>query len=180
LLSRKEKEKLVVRLAQEGKTTREIAKEVHISLKDIGNIIRKHSGDEDNDQDQDQVKKPTLESRAFKMFKEGKSNVDVAIYLNLPAQDVLSLYQDFQSLSNLDEFSSIYTELSNDLRFFIELYYRLKEEGLITTRDILNLARSGVQLRDLGITINELYDEIGRLNITRMDLRDKMAMMQRL
>lgn len=178
LLSRKEKEKVVIRLAQEGKTTRAIAKEVHISLKDIGNIIRKHTGDDDHDQDQ--VKKPTLESQAFKMFKEGKSNVDVAIYLNLPAQDVLSLYQDFQSLSNLDKFSSIYRELSNDLRFFIELYYRLKEEGLITTRDILNLARSGVQLRDLGITINELYDEIGRLNITRMDLRDKIAMMQRL
>ena len=31
LLSKREKEKLVVKLANEGKTTREIAKEVHIS-----------------------------------------------------------------------------------------------------------------------------------------------------
>jgi DNA-directed RNA polymerase specialized sigma subunit len=41
LLSRKEKEKMVIVLANEGKTTREIAKAVHISLKDIGKIIRK-------------------------------------------------------------------------------------------------------------------------------------------
>ncbi len=47
LLSRKEKETLVLEIANEGKTTREIAKEVHISLKDIGKIIRKIIGDDD-------------------------------------------------------------------------------------------------------------------------------------
>jgi DNA-binding NarL/FixJ family response regulator len=38
LITRTEKEKLVIKLAEEGKTTRQIAKEVHISLKDIGKI----------------------------------------------------------------------------------------------------------------------------------------------
>ena len=46
LISRKEKEKLVIQLAHEGKTTREIAKQVHISLRDIGIIIRKETGDD--------------------------------------------------------------------------------------------------------------------------------------
>ena len=32
---------MVIKLAKEGKTTREIAKIVHISLKNIGEIIRK-------------------------------------------------------------------------------------------------------------------------------------------
>jgi transposase len=44
LISRKEKGKIVIKLAEEGKTTREIAKEVHLSLKDIGKIIRKARG----------------------------------------------------------------------------------------------------------------------------------------
>ena len=39
LISRKEKEKLVIKLAKEDKTTREIAKLVHISLKDLGDMI---------------------------------------------------------------------------------------------------------------------------------------------
>jgi predicted transcriptional regulator len=44
LISRKEKGKIVIKLAEEGKTTREIAKEVHISLKDIDKIVRKATG----------------------------------------------------------------------------------------------------------------------------------------
>jgi len=48
LIPKTEKEQLVIKLAEEGKTTREIAKEVHISLKDIGKIIRKATGDSDS------------------------------------------------------------------------------------------------------------------------------------
>jgi transposase len=47
----KEKEELVIKLAKEGKTTREIAKIAHISLKDIGEIIRKFTGDDKKDSD---------------------------------------------------------------------------------------------------------------------------------
>jgi len=46
LISRKEKEKLVIQLAHEGKNTREIAKQVHVSLRDIGTIICKETGDD--------------------------------------------------------------------------------------------------------------------------------------
>jgi transposase len=49
LTNRKEKEKQVIKLAEEGKTTREISKEVHISSKDIGKIIRKETGDDDKE-----------------------------------------------------------------------------------------------------------------------------------
>jgi DNA-binding NarL/FixJ family response regulator len=41
LLSKKEKEKLVIKLANEGKTTREITKEMHMSLKSIVKIWTK-------------------------------------------------------------------------------------------------------------------------------------------
>jgi transposase len=44
LLSRKEKERMVIQLANEGKTIREIAKIVHISLKDICKTINKETG----------------------------------------------------------------------------------------------------------------------------------------
>ena len=45
---KKEKEKQVLKLVSEGKTTREIAKAVDISLKDIGKIIRKVAGEDDS------------------------------------------------------------------------------------------------------------------------------------
>ena len=40
ILNRKEKEKMVIKLAEEGKTTMEIAKEVRISLRSIGQILK--------------------------------------------------------------------------------------------------------------------------------------------
>ena len=45
LITRQEKQRLVIKLAEEGRTTRDIAKEVHVSLKDIGKIIRTAAGD---------------------------------------------------------------------------------------------------------------------------------------
>jgi len=79
ILKKEEKEQLVIKLAMGGKTTREIAKMVHISLGDIGTIIRKFNGEEPEYQN----KSPSVTSKAFQMFKEGKNRVDVAIALNL-------------------------------------------------------------------------------------------------
>jgi hypothetical protein len=41
VLNKYEKEELVIRMHQEGKTLREIASAVHISFGDIGKIIRR-------------------------------------------------------------------------------------------------------------------------------------------
>jgi DNA-directed RNA polymerase specialized sigma subunit len=48
LLNKKEKENLVIELAKEGKTYREIAKVVHISPMEIKKIIDKVTGDIDS------------------------------------------------------------------------------------------------------------------------------------
>ena len=80
LLSRKEKEQLVIKLAQEGKTTREIAKQVHISLRDIGKIQHKLSGDNDiflkeknkNKKQRKKNKKENLYHHMLKLFKCSK------------------------------------------------------------------------------------------------------------
>ena len=77
ILTKKEKEHMVIQLASQGKTTREIAKAAHISPKDIAIIIRRFTGDEKDYQN----KSPSITSKAFQMFKESKSKVDVAIVL---------------------------------------------------------------------------------------------------
>ncbi len=60
LLNRKEKERLAIKLAKEGKTTRDTARETRISLQVIRKIIRKYTGD--INEEQSEVKKLTLES----------------------------------------------------------------------------------------------------------------------
>ncbi|WP_458721716.1 helix-turn-helix domain-containing protein [Candidatus Nitrosocosmicus sp. R] len=60
LLDRKEKERLVIKLIKEGKTTRVIAREIRISLQVIGKIIRKYTGG--INEEQFEARKLTLES----------------------------------------------------------------------------------------------------------------------
>ena len=78
ILKRQQKEELVIKLAKEGKNTREIAQAVHISLKDIGTIIIKYLGEGENKTDYSS-KGLSINSKAFKLFMEGKNLVDVAI-----------------------------------------------------------------------------------------------------
>jgi transcriptional antiterminator len=51
MLSRTEKEDRVIKLYQQSKTIREIAQEVHMSFGDIGAIIKKVTGSQDDDGD---------------------------------------------------------------------------------------------------------------------------------
>ena len=75
---------MVIQLASRGKTTREIAQTVHVSLLDIGKIIRRFTGEESEYQNKDL----SITSKAFQMFKENKSRIDVAISLNLVPEQV--------------------------------------------------------------------------------------------
>jgi transcriptional antiterminator len=106
LLTRQEKEKLVLKLAEEGRTTRDIAKEVHISLKDIGKIIRKETGDDDiieREKQKQEAEKEKLKrqkslspyARAFQMFKDKLSLADVAIELDIKTDTVLNFHSDY-------------------------------------------------------------------------------------
>jgi transposase len=131
LAIRKEKEKQVIKLAEEGKTTREIAKEVHISLKDIGKIIRKETGDDNNTIEKDNEKEKEKQKRlrslspyaqAFQMFKERRTLADVAIELDIDTDTVLYYYKDYLRLVRTNGFMSIYDELKDDFPTIIHLY----------------------------------------------------------
>lgn len=65
---------MVIQLAYEGKTTREIAKQGHISLADIGKTLRKATGDvesiKDNNKKKKKQKSPYVQ--AFQMFRDKK------------------------------------------------------------------------------------------------------------
>jgi transcriptional antiterminator len=88
LLSKKEKEKLIIKLANEEKTTSQIAQEVHVSLRTIGQILNKVTGgDEDEKEHINQLKSDY--ARAFQMFQGGRPLTDVAIELDIESPTVI-------------------------------------------------------------------------------------------
>jgi hypothetical protein len=166
LLKKDEKEHLVIKLALEGLTTREIAKAAHISFKDIGTIIRKYNGEDRVYQNNT----PSITSKAFQMFKDGKSKIQVAIDLNLEKDDVVTLFEDYLSLVNLDKLMSIYKELDKDIYLFHYLFHHLKCEGIATKDAISRFADMVGRLTKLDEEELRLCEQIGKLNSKKGEL----------
>src|SRR3954469_17496545 len=132
-LNRTEKEQRVIELYQQGKTVREIAQEVHMSFGDIGSIIRKVTGPEENDnksteQQQDNISLITLskDTQAFALFSDGKKPIDVAIKLDLEANIVDKLYQQFWRLEGIYQLDLVYKEIRRYLPSFLKLFKLMK------------------------------------------------------
>lgn len=83
VLNRHDKEQLVIKLHQEGKTIRDIASTAHMSFSDIGKIIKRIDG-RANDTD---LSSKTKAIQALHMFNIGKKPIDVAIELDLPESE---------------------------------------------------------------------------------------------
>jgi hypothetical protein len=180
LLSKKEKEKLVLELANEGKTTREIAKEVHMSLKDIGKIIHKATGDfEELDKaEKDKEKQKRLKSlspyaKSFQMFKDKKSLADVAIELDIKTNAVLDFYSDYLMLVRMNHLVGIYQDLKDDWPLFIHLYRRIKKEGL-NKQDITKLLENQNKLVELDECANLYNDRIKGLQLEKQQLEKEI------
>ncbi|PWU80096.1 MAG: hypothetical protein DLM72_13855 [Candidatus Nitrosopolaris wilkensis] len=97
-LTRSEKEKLVLELYRQGKTIREIAKIVHMSSGDISSIIRRETG-EDEEQNRIRMSKA---SQALNLFEKGNTPVQVAIKLDIETGEVDRLYMEYGKLKGLN------------------------------------------------------------------------------
>ena len=169
ILTRQQKEGLVIKLGEEVKSTRFIAEAAHVSLKDIGTIIRRHTGE--GEELACQGKGLSINSRAFKLFKEGKNKVDVAIALDIDADQVLRRYEDYLRLLSLDHLTTMYKELGNYGLYFLNyLYNQLKWEGLTTKKDIRRIIGAAGELRNLDQALIETASDIGRLNFFKSNL----------
>ena len=103
VLNKKEKEQLVIKLYQDGKPIREIARQTHLSFGSIGKIIRTiNSGGND-----DNCSSSSKSTKALWMFKNGKRPIEVAIELDISASEVEEIRQEFWALNQLHELGFI-------------------------------------------------------------------------
>jgi hypothetical protein len=96
ILTRQERQRLVLELYNQGKTIHEIAKEARMSYRDIGVILNKaveeksegiKQQDDNNDagenKEEQEQQHLSLSAKAYKLFSERKIPLEVAIALNL-------------------------------------------------------------------------------------------------
>ena len=168
-LNKFEKEQRVIELHKEGKTLKEIAKEVHMSFRDISKITKeydkktrlqtKKEGQENN---QPKTKKISLSSRVFKLFSDGKSSTEVVIELDIPPEKVEKLWSQFLRLGRMGECYEFYQECQYDIPTFLSINNFIKRNN-ISGNNIANVLRQTKDVINLNKTLSNLKNEIEKL-----------------
>jgi uncharacterized protein YjcR len=89
-----------------GYTYKQLTRELRMSPNQIREIIKRH--EEKNDAIANKKKESSLSSQAYKLFYEGKNNVEVAIMLDLPQEQVTKFRLEYWRLQNQDKLESLY------------------------------------------------------------------------
>jgi hypothetical protein len=173
VLNKQEKEELVIRLHKEGKTIRKIAQQVHMSFKDIGTIIRRIDGQEDDIETKD-LKSKSKETRALYLFLHGKRPVDVAIELDLSSSEVENILQEFWVLNQLDELACVYPEIKNHLDLFLQLFHAMKNNKLFNQKDIKTVLKYAHDLSSLENEFRGLANTVLDLEIKKKELNAQL------
>jgi hypothetical protein len=170
MLTRQEKERLVLDLYNQNKTYREIAKEVRICPRDIGIILKKASGEREEKQDR---KKSLLSpsSQAYKLFSAGKTPIKVAIALDQGESETSKYYEEYWNLKQMHELKMVYEEVGSDIMHFLELY-KLSKEAHIKPKHVVNLLQMSNALPLLEQKYKKLRNEIDFLESEKQRPRD--------
>ncbi len=146
----------------QGKTTREIAKKVRASIRDISHVLKEEESKRENYRHQD------VSSKAYKLFSEKKSTVEVAIALNLREPEVTKLYREYCKLQGLDKLNLIYEDIGEgNIDGFVEFYNRAKKRGMGPMHMVKALA---IANEDLPF----LEEKCDLLEIKKNDLESKI------
>ena len=101
-----------------------------IKRKDIGAITNKVKSEVERERGQleenDDIKSKSKITQAIKMFLEGKTPVEVAIALDIPADQVQAIYREFWELNNMHELAEVYEEIRPYLSSVLRLHKVLK------------------------------------------------------
>jgi uncharacterized protein YjcR len=107
VISREEKEKMVLDLYyNRGYTYKQLTRELRMSPNQLREIIKRH--EDKNDAIANKKKMLSLSSQAYKLFLEGKTNVEVAIKLDLPQEQVTQFRLEYLRLQNQNKLESLY------------------------------------------------------------------------
>ena len=165
----------VLELYDQDNSTSEIEKELRMSLRDIGFILKKGQVNHgitatimdngNNNNSNNNKNQPANEKaiQAYKLFTEGKKPVDVAIQLSLSEKEATIYYTEYWRLKRLYSLYHIYQESKGNLSYILKLC-RLVKRQAITADNIewfINMVNIGTyNIPELQKQYSKLQDEV--------------------
>ena len=139
----------------------------HLSFTDIGAIIRKIDGRDNNDGVCKDIKNKSRETKALWLFSNGKKPIEVAVELDLTASEVHEMQEEFWALNDLHELTFIYNEIKAFLPSFLKLFHCLEKNKMLSEKHIFNI------LKYVGDDLPQLTDRVQCLSNDVINLETK-------
>ncbi|MGH9982832.1 MAG: hypothetical protein ACRD8W_02615, partial [Nitrososphaeraceae archaeon] len=129
-MDKKQKEALVLAMLEKGESYRSIAKAAGVSPNTIKSISNRAGLDETT----------SISSRAFELYVQQKTPVEVAIELNLEAEKAINYYHEYFMLLCITEFTKIYLQIKDNPWPFVNLVKLVQNSGM-GDREVIELLK---------------------------------------
>ena len=183
MLTRQEREQTVLSLYNQGKTIRDIAKEVRISFRDIGTVLKKEEEKMEKEKQRTRFENNmtstegdnnrgtnSSSTQAYKLFSQGRTPVEVAIELDLNEKQVTKHYMEYWKLKGMYKLNLIHDEIKDDIAYFAKLY-RLSKAAGKSAEDVVSLLNiANNDLLALENKYNRLQQNVNHLESKELDL----------
>jgi hypothetical protein len=170
-LNKFEKRDLILRLLKEGRIYREICHIAHVFPRDIKPIAKEYERKKrletnKRKEKKNQTKKPSISSRAFILFKEGKQIDEVKVLLDIPFKLAVRYWRQYLKSIGMFEAFEFYQENTYDIPTFLSINNFLKRNN-ICGNNIANVLREANNVNNLNQTFSNLKAEIEKLKQTK-------------
>ena len=123
-----------------GYTYKQLTRELRMSPNQLSEIIKRH--EEKNDAIANKKKELSLSSQAYKLFYEGKNNVEVAIKLDLPQEQITQFRLEYWRLQNQDKLESLYMLAKGKVSILWKIYNELIIVGGMSIEEVGSVIRT--------------------------------------
>jgi hypothetical protein len=159
VLSKKEREERLLDLHfNQNKNYRQIAKEMKISLRDIGEIVNRAK------EEKERQEHKSLFVQAYELFSKGNTTLKVAIKLNLGQAQVAQYHMEYLKLRELDCITKLYLEFKNDTSYFVNLCKAAKAAKMDVSQVVNLLKMANNDIRSIERKCQDLKREEASLN----------------
>jgi hypothetical protein len=182
VLTRHEKESLILDLYNQGKTYKQIAVEARVSLRDINPVIKKaekerekelgintREGNNDRTENRQTQKKISTSTQAYRLFSEGKTPLEVAIELNIKQPEATRYCREYWKLSQMHTINRVYEEIGDDIIHLPEIHRKIREAGMGVDQAINLIKNANNDLSALEQKYQKLKGDIDFLESRKLE-----------
>jgi hypothetical protein len=182
-VSEEEKRRIIDLHFNQDKTIREVSRIMGKSSHDITPVTKEHriqlaqhyamANGEQSDIVQRKQDRVISNVKAYQLFDEGKSPLEVAAELNLPGPQVQQFYVEYWNMRRMHKLVTIYQETQDSIGYFLKLFRLGKEKG-ISPDQIMKLVQMADCIHKLHDKLQQLQSKISNISKSRTVAKDQL------